>query len=128
MSLRITFELGNSDLNHFRTIMREAREAAVEHSPDEILQAAHGLLESVKGVEMPDFIRGRLEKITTMIEMVEDAEWKLPEEETARVLNALEAKSPYGGLPLQRAGGSDSGPRSRSRVPRRRNHGRTRLP
>ncbi len=89
MSLRITFELGNSDLNHFRAIMREAREAAVEHTPDEILQAAHGLLESVKGVEMPDFIRGRLEKITTMIEMVEDAEWKLPEEETARVLNAL---------------------------------------
>ena len=38
---------------------------------------------------MPDFIRGRLEKITTMIDMVEDAEWKLPDEETARVLNAL---------------------------------------
>lgn len=89
MSLRITFELGNSDLNHFRTIMREAREAAVVHSPDEILQAAHGLLESVQGIEMPDFIRGRLEKITTMIDMVEDAEWQLPEEETTRVLNAL---------------------------------------
>ena len=89
MSLRITFELGNTDLNHFRTIMREARQVAVEHTPDEILQAAHGLLESVKGVEMPDFIRGRLEKITNLIDMVEDEEWRMPDDEVTRVLNAL---------------------------------------
>lgn len=89
MSLRVTFELRNSDLNHFRTIMREARNAAVEHSPEEVLQSAHGLLASVKGIELPDFIRGRLEKIRVLIDMLEDKEWQLPEEESNRVLNAL---------------------------------------
>ena len=89
MSLRVSFELRNSDLNHFRKIMREARDVAAEHSPDEVLQSAHGLLASVKNVELPDFVRGRLEKIGVLIGMLEDSEWQLPEEESGRVLNAL---------------------------------------
>lgn len=89
MTLRVSFELGRADLDHFRLIMREAREAAVEMSHDEILQSAHGLLETVSQVEVPDFVSGRLKKIKIMIDMVEDSDWKLPEEETNRVLNAL---------------------------------------
>ncbi len=89
MSLRVTFELRDSDLDHFRKIMREARDVAEEHSRDEVLKAAHGLLESVKKIELPDFVRGRLENIRVLLEMLEDAEWALPEEESERVMNAL---------------------------------------
>ena len=89
MSLRVTFELRDSDLSHFRRIMREAREVATEHSPEEILASAHGLLVSVKKVELPDFVRGRLERIKILIDMLEDEEWQLPREETDRVMNAL---------------------------------------
>ena len=52
MSLRVTFDLGDSDLKHFRLIMKEARQAAVDLTPDEILQAARGLLEL--GRELPE--------------------------------------------------------------------------
>jgi uncharacterized membrane protein YkvA (DUF1232 family) len=89
MSLRVTFELRDSDLSHFRKIMREAREVAAEHSPEEILASAHGLLKSVEKVELPDFVRGRLERIKILIDMLEDEEWQLPQEETDRVMNAL---------------------------------------
>lgn len=89
MSLRVTFDLGDSDLKHFRLIMKEARQAAVELTPDEILQAARGLLESVADIEVPDFVSGRLRKIQTMIDMIEDNDWQLPDDETTRVLNAL---------------------------------------
>ena len=89
MSLRVTFDLGDADLEHFRTIMREAKEIAEERSADEILQSAQGLMETVRKADVPDFVRDRLEKIQTMVDMVEDSEWKLPEEETTRVLNAL---------------------------------------
>jgi len=89
MSLRVSFELGDADLSHFRKIMREARGAAVELDQEEILQAARGILESVKAVTVPDFVSGRLGKIQIMIDMIEDAEWQLPEKETSRVLNAL---------------------------------------
>ena len=89
MSLRVSFELGDADLSHFRKIMREARSVAVELDQEEILQAARELLESVKAVTVPDFVSGRLSKIQIMIDMIEDAEWQLPEKETSRVLNAL---------------------------------------
>jgi uncharacterized membrane protein YkvA (DUF1232 family) len=89
MGLRVTFDLGDSDLKHFRMIMKEAREASTALTPDEILKAARGLLESVGEIEVPDFVSGRLQKIQTMIDMVKDRDWQLPEDETTRVLNAL---------------------------------------
>jgi uncharacterized membrane protein YkvA (DUF1232 family) len=89
MSLRVTFELHKSDLDHFRKIMSEARAAAADYSPEEVLRSAHGLLASVRNVELPDFVAGRLEKIKVLIDMLEDEEWQLPDEEAGRVMNAL---------------------------------------
>ena len=89
MTLKVTFELAEADLDHFRTIMREARELARERGKDAVLGAADGLLSRVRSGEVPDFVRERLERMQTLIDMLRDAEWKLPEEETERVLNAL---------------------------------------
>jgi uncharacterized membrane protein YkvA (DUF1232 family) len=89
MTLKVTFELADADLDHFRRVMRQAREVAKQLGREEVLAAAGGLLDRVKAVEVPEFIRDRLERIRTLIDMVRDEEWKLPEAETARVLNAL---------------------------------------
>jgi hypothetical protein len=89
MPLKVTFDLADADLKHFRTIMAEARKAASDKSADEILDAAAGLMANVGDVELPDFVSDRLEKVETMVEMVRDAEWQLPKEETDRVINAL---------------------------------------
>jgi uncharacterized membrane protein YkvA (DUF1232 family) len=89
MSLKVTFDLGDADLKHFRAIMKEARKATTDLTPEEILDAARGLLDAVGERPVPDFISNRLKKIQTMIDMVEDEDWKLPEEEVTRVLNAL---------------------------------------
>ncbi len=69
--------------------MREARSAASNIGREEILSAATGLLEEVRTAKVPDFIGQRLEKLETMISMVTDPEWQLPEKETTRALNAL---------------------------------------
>ncbi len=89
MSLKVTFELGESDLKHFRLIMREARDAAKDMSHDAILDAARALLDEVKAAKVPEFILMRLSRIETMINMVVDEEWRLPKSEATRVLNAL---------------------------------------
>jgi uncharacterized membrane protein YkvA (DUF1232 family) len=89
MPLRVTFELTDADLRHFQLIMREARSAAANISRDDILDAATSLLEEVRESKVPDFIRERLEKLETMINMVTDPEWQLPPKETTRALNAL---------------------------------------
>ena len=89
MPLKVTFDLADADLKHFRTIMAEARKAASDKSAEEILEAASGLMANVGDVDLPDFVSDRLGKVQTMVAMVRDAEWQLPEEETERVINAL---------------------------------------
>lgn len=89
MSLRVSFDLADDDLKHFKLIMREARQAAHGFSPEEIVEGAHRLLQEVRAAKVPSFIRDRLESLQTMTEMVTDDEWKLPAEEVTRVLNAL---------------------------------------
>ena len=89
MGLRVSFDLEEDDLNHFRLIMREARKAAAQSSPEDIIEGATGLLRQVGTVSVPQFIRDRLDKLQLMIKMVSDAEWRLPQQESLRVLNAL---------------------------------------
>jgi uncharacterized membrane protein YkvA (DUF1232 family) len=89
MTLRVTFELSEDDLKHFRLIMREARQATGNIDQDEIVAAASGILAQVHAAKIPQFIRERLEKLEVMISMLGDTEWKLPAQETQRVVNAL---------------------------------------
>lgn len=89
MGLRVSFDLEEEDLTHFRLIMREARKAAAQSSPEEIIEGAASLLSQVGTFPVPHFIRERLQKLELMIRMVTDAEWRLPQQEALRVLNAL---------------------------------------
>ncbi|MGH8495529.1 MAG: YkvA family protein [Gammaproteobacteria bacterium] len=89
MSLRVTFDLGDDDLKHFQLIMREARNAIKDIDQATIVRSAHDLLKQIRSVKIPQFIQERLAKLETMIGMVTDEEWKLPEPERTRVLNAL---------------------------------------
>jgi uncharacterized membrane protein YkvA (DUF1232 family) len=89
MGLRVSFDLEDDDLNHFRLIMRESTKAAANSSPEEIIEGAADILKQVGTVAVPQFIKERLEKLELMIRMLCDTEWRLPHQESARVLNAL---------------------------------------
>ena len=89
MGLRISIDLSDDDLKHFRLIMREARKAAARQQPEDIVAAAEDLLQTVDRKKIPRFISERLGKLEVMIQMLIDHEWRLPQKDTARVLNAL---------------------------------------
>lgn len=89
MTLRISFELDDDDLQHFQLIMNEARQAARRLAPEDIVAAAEELLADVPEKSTPGFIVERLERLRLMIRMVSDIEWRLPHNDAARVLNAL---------------------------------------
>jgi len=89
MTLRVVFELTDDDLRHFRLIMREARAAAAGSQPEDIVAAAQQLLDDASTRNIPGFVRERFDALKTMIDMLSDHEWGLPDEDTARVLNAL---------------------------------------
>jgi len=89
MSLRVSFELDEDDLKHFRLIMREARKAAATIAPEEIVAAAEELIRIIGDNGAPLFVRERLLKLRLMIDMITDIDWRLPHQEANRVLNAL---------------------------------------
>jgi uncharacterized membrane protein YkvA (DUF1232 family) len=89
LSLRISFELDENDLKHFRLIMQEARQAASQLPPEEIVAAAEALLADVEESTAPGFVVNRLRNLKMMISMLSDIEWRLPHQEATRVLNAL---------------------------------------
>ena len=88
MAFEVTFELKESDLEHFRNVMRQAKSGAKNLNEADILANAKNLSEDVKG-DVPTFVSERIQKLETLIAMIEDAEWKIPEEERADVLSAL---------------------------------------
>ena len=87
--MRITFEIDENYLNHFLIIMNEARQTARRLEPEDIVAAAEQLLEEAPKSDAPGFIVERIDKLRLMIRMVSDIEWRLPHQETTRVLNAL---------------------------------------
>lgn len=90
MTLRISFELDDDDLKHFRLIMAEARKASVRMAPEDIVAGAEQLLSSVGAADQaPGFIVDRIRKLKLMIDMLSDTEWRLPHQDSTRVLNAL---------------------------------------
>lgn len=89
MALRVTFELDDNDLKHFELIMAGARKAAAAIRPEDIVEATEGLLDRISKGNTPHFIQHRLENLRHMIDMLRDHEWRLPEDDAKRVLNAL---------------------------------------
>jgi len=89
LPLRISFELDDNDLRHFRLIMEEARRAASRMPPEDIVAAAQELLASAEVSKAPRFVVDRLHNLKLMIHMLSDIEWRLPHQEATRVLNAL---------------------------------------
>lgn len=89
MGMKISFDLSDDDLKHFRLIMQSAQEATKNLSQADVIGAAKQLLSDVKTATVPDFIRDRLLQLETLIGMVNDTQWRLPDDEVQRVLNAL---------------------------------------
>ncbi|MEO7432545.1 MAG: YkvA family protein [Dokdonella sp.] len=89
MSLAITIELGDADLQHFIDAMQRAQKEAAHLSPREITDAASKLLVEGHQITLPNFIAQRLGKLDSMIAMVNDEGFALPEEDRNRVLACL---------------------------------------
>lgn len=89
MGMRISIDLDDEDLKHFRLIMRQARHSSMHLLPEDIVANAERVLKLVDHKKTPGFITQRLAKLDVMIDMLTDHEWRLPEKDTSRVLNAL---------------------------------------
>lgn len=87
MGLRISFELTDRDLSFFRKALRQSR-AAVRHAEDtEIIEAIHAVLDEIRSSEpLPDFVGRRIPELESLLRMLADDEWQLPDADRERLL------------------------------------------
>ncbi len=88
MSLDICINLSDSDLKLFVDHMKGAQKKVDKLDEVSIVGAARQLLQNCDK-NLPDFIATRLKQLETMIELVEDAGFGLPDEDRDNVLAAL---------------------------------------
>ncbi|MCG8369909.1 MAG: DUF1232 domain-containing protein [Proteobacteria bacterium] len=87
MSLRISFELTDRDLGFFRRALRQSRAAVKDAEEAEIVEAIHAVLEEIRDNRpLPDFVGKRVPELESLICMLADDEWQLPEEDRERLL------------------------------------------
>jgi uncharacterized membrane protein YkvA (DUF1232 family) len=87
MSMKISFELTDSDLNFFREALKQSREAVRDAEESEIIEAISDVLAEIRQNEpLPDFVGQRIPELESLISMLTDDEWHLPEADRERLL------------------------------------------
>ena len=89
MSISLTIDLSDRDLEHFNKAMEASRKAAEGKTPEEVVTAAGALLADAQKVHVPDFVRERLLQLDDMIAMVRDKGWDMQDDDRQRVMSAL---------------------------------------
>jgi len=89
MPYKLTIELSDRDLRHFRRELKKARASVQIADDEEILGAALDMVKVMQGTDLPDFVTERLEQLESLIAMVTDEDWPLADDERNPVLSGL---------------------------------------
>ena len=89
MSMEITFELSDGDLEYFRKVMLDVLAKSGDLDEESVIANARKLLAEVWQSDTSDFIRERMNRMETLIGMTVDSGWGLENEDRNRVLQAL---------------------------------------
>ena len=88
--MKISFELTDRDLVYFRKALRQSREAVRHAEEPEIIDAIRDVLDEIRENEpLPDFVANRIPALESLIDMLTDDEWGLPESDRERLLATI---------------------------------------
>ena len=89
MTIKITFELSDADLDYFRGVFKKAKANAKKHDEATILHLARKQAREMGSRKLPDFVNDRIQALDALTRMLEDEEWNLGGPNRQRVLQAL---------------------------------------
>jgi len=87
--MKISFELSDKDIRHFRQVLQKVRKGSSAAKEDVVLAEAQALLIEVQETDAPEFVRERIAQLSKLIAMLEDEDWRLEGPDRKRVMNAL---------------------------------------
>lgn len=90
MPLEVTFTLEEDDLDYFRGVMNTAQDQAGALPEVEVIGRAREMIEKVRAdPKAAQFVKGRLERLQHLVNMLDDQDWQLAAEERTDVVSAL---------------------------------------
>jgi len=90
MGIRLSFELSDRDLQFFREALKKSRNVVRGADDAEIIDAIRDVIDDIRKTDpLPDFVATRLPELESMIQMLNDDEWCLPEADRERILAAF---------------------------------------
>jgi hypothetical protein len=89
VSVRVSFNLDDADLEHLAAIAQQTQLRARSEPADAIIAGAREVLETANRAQLAGFVKERYSRLDTMLQMVCDAQWQLSAEDRQRALNAL---------------------------------------
>ena len=89
MSVRVSFNLDDADLEHLAAIAQQTQLRARNVPADAIIADAREVLDTANRAQLAGFVKERYSHLETMLQMVTDAQWQLSTEDRQRTLNAL---------------------------------------
>lgn len=89
MHFKVSFKLGDADLQHLAEVAQVRQSAARAQPVERTVAAAREVYAKGSQAHLADFVKERYSRLGTLLEMVDDAEWRLSREDSQRLLNAL---------------------------------------
>jgi uncharacterized membrane protein YkvA (DUF1232 family) len=88
-TLKVEFELSDSDLDFFRQRLDQARESLGSADENRILAGVADMMDKARASNPPSFVSKRLDQLGPMLAMLEDKDWKLEGDDRKHVIDAL---------------------------------------
>ncbi|MFT5441797.1 MAG: uncharacterized membrane protein YkvA (DUF1232 family) [Myxococcota bacterium] len=88
MPMKVTFELSDKDLKYFRKVLAEVKTRSASVSAAELIARATKAVAELPD-DAPEFVTERITKLRSMIDMVNDEDWRLEGKDRERVVRAL---------------------------------------
>ena len=88
-TIRIDFALNQSDLAYFKDRMEKSRKKWSLRDDDKVIIGAKALIAETTKSNPPSFVKERVDKLQSMLDMLLDHDWKLEGEDYERVMRAL---------------------------------------
>jgi hypothetical protein len=89
VSVRVSFNLDDADLEHLAAIAQQTQLRAQNESADVIIAGAREVLETANRSQLAGFVKERYSWLESMLQMVTDAQWTQSPSDRQRTLNAL---------------------------------------
>jgi uncharacterized membrane protein YkvA (DUF1232 family) len=87
MGMKLSFELTDRDLRYFRDALKESRAAVRDADETDIIEAVRQVLDEIQTDKpLPDFVADYIPQLFSLIQMLTDAEWRLPKSDRERLL------------------------------------------